>query len=252
MTNFYQNIETKEVISKSKLTSLENWREKYKTEYIEYSELHPILIGLPTEKIKLEYSSPREQTEFIVVPLEIVLNNITDRSIWEGCPELVNMEIYGCIKKIIERGDYPYNSSVAAEFCKSYNCKGGENDFLSSIVYTTQNYDQIIEGEIAAKNLHKEMTKQGFYKMNKDLLLNAAGSKRKFLVYLTGTNVFGTEVKKQSDSYMTLKSDNNNGYLWMKPRASRKGFRATLGQYIKEIGANPEPKIQAGQVQMFN
>ena len=252
---FYQNKNTKEVISKSKLTMLPNWREELTNNYIVYSEFHPILKGLKTIKVNIEYSNPRgEKTDFIDIPLNIILENIEDRSIWEGCPQLFSKEIYNCICDIINRGEYPYNRTVADEFCKNYNCSGGENDFLAAIVYTTQNYSHLITSEEKAKELHIELSNEGFYKLTEDIIKSAAGTKRKFLVYLNGTNVFGSETTQQSKNYLYLKDWKDQGYYWMKPRATRKGIRINLGQYIKEITEKQKHKpliLEGNQVLLF-
>lgn len=252
MINFYQNIETKEIISSTQLRNLPNWREEIKVNYTGFSEIHPKLIGMETIKIDVTHSQGK--TDFINVPLNFILNNIEDKSLWDGCPSLFSKEIFGCIEKIIENGDFPYNRTVADEFCKTYNCTGGENDFLAAIVYTTQSYKHIIDGENNAVKLHEKLTKDGFKKLTNQMLIEAAGTKRKFLVYLSGQNILGGESLKQSENYLYLKDWKDQGFHWMKPQSKKSGYRAKVGEYVKELITAPKkdkPVIYEYQKTLF-
>jgi hypothetical protein len=111
-----------------------------------------------------------------------------------------------------------------------------ENRIFSHIVYTTQSF---VHDRNKAENDQKfevEMTKLGYFKATEDILQQAVGTEKRFYVVLNTTNIFGTEGKKAVEEKFKLKEwGNQQGFHWMKPRTTRKGYRATIGQFIKEV-----------------
>ena len=184
-------------------------------------------------KDTIRYSG--RSTWFYVVPTELVING--DRDLWKGCPPLVNFDMLECIEEVIARGDYPYNSTIGQVFCDKHGLgKFNEDTFLSAMVYCTQSYRSSIQDEIKAKNFHDAMTEQGFIRATESLLKEVVETKRKFYVSLNTTNIFGTSGKKTSEQKLLLKDwgEKSGGLHWMNPRAKRSGYRADIGQYIKE------------------
>jgi len=200
---------------------------------------HPEILKLPITEIDNTFSKEenahvvgRAKT-FYVVPTDLVISG--GKELWEGCPSLVNFDLLKCIEEIIERGDYPYNSTVGELFCQKFNLpKYEESSFLSAMVYCTQSYKSSIQDEIKAKEFNEQMTTKGYFKATNDLLKSAVDTSRKFYVVINGTTFLGSDVKVEKQEKLLLKNWGDQGLHWMNPRAKRKGYRATIGQYVKE------------------
>lgn len=171
--------------------------------------------------------------KFYVVPNDMVING--DRELWKGCPSLVNWDMLKCIEEIVAADQYPYNSTVGELFCKKFNLpQYEEHTFLSAMVYCTQSYRSSIQDEIKAKEFHDQMTANGYFKATDDLLKSVADTSRKFFVVRNGTNFLGSDCKIIKEEKLLLKNWGDRGPHWMNPRAKKSGYRATIGQYVKE------------------
>lgn len=153
--------------------------------------------------------------------------------------QVYSPEIVKIIDDYVASGEYPYNRDIEnlvnqKLFPEMVNSE--ENRIFSHIVYTTQSF---VHDRNKAENDQKfenEMTKLGYFKATEEVLTQAAGTERRFYVVLNTTNIFGTEGKKAVEEKFKLKDwGNQQGFHWMKPRTSRKGYRALIGQFIKEV-----------------
>lgn len=191
---------------------------------------HPDILKLETVEIDVTYSKEDKigyvgfDNKFFVVPTEMVISG--DKDLWKGCPSLVNWDILDCIKEIKAEGKYPYNDEVGIRFIEKHNLplKYSDGTFLSAMVYCTQSYLHSLDDEETAKLFHEAMTQQGFIKATPDILNEVADSKRKFTVY-------AAPIKSTK---LILKTWQDRGLYWMNPRATRSGYKAKIGQYIKE------------------
>lgn len=197
---------------------------------------------LALEKIEIDVTFSAERNRqisghnknFYVVPTEMIING--SRDLWKHCPPLVNFDVMDCHNEIVANGQYPYNSIVGQLFCDKHNPDAvyEEHSFLSAIVYCTSSYISCIKDEICAKAFHEKATSEGYIQATENILKEAAGTKRKFIVIRNGQNVLGEDVKIIKQDKLLLKDWGERGLHWMKPRASKTGYRATIGQYIKE------------------
>ncbi len=203
---------------------------------------HPEIEKLETTEIDDTFSKDENTkvvgraSKFYVVPTDMVING--DRELWKGCPSLVNWDLLKCIEEIVERGDYPYNSTVGELFCKKFNLpQYEEHTFLSAMVYCTQSYKSSVNDEKIAKEFHEQMTAKGYVKATDDILNRAADTTRKFYVVRNGTNFLGGDCKVLKEEKLLLKDwgERSGGYHWKSPRAKKSGYRAKIGQYIKEV-----------------
>lgn len=202
---------------------------------------HPDILKLETTEIDNTFSKEDNfhivgrAAKFYVVPNEMVING--DRELWKGCPSLVNWDMLKCIEEVVAAGQYPYNSTVGDLFAKKFGMAPySDGTFLSCIVYCTQSYRSSVNDEIQAKAFHEQMTAKGYVKATDELLKSAADTTRKFYVVRKGNTILGDSVKVIKEEKLLLKDwgENNGGLHWMNPRAKRSGYRATIGQYVKE------------------
>lgn len=170
---------------------------------------------------------------FYIVPTEMVISG--SRDLWKGCPPLVNFDMLKCINEIIESGQYQYNSTVGELFCNKFGLpKYEEHSFLSAIVYCTQSYKSSIDDETKAREFHEQITAKGYVKATDNFLKSIVNTPKRFYVVRNGSTFLGDETKVENLDKLLLKDWGNMGLHWMHPRAKRKGYRATIGQYIKE------------------
>lgn len=202
---------------------------------MEFTKYHPEIIKFEEEYLNLDYSDPDRTCSFYIIPTDFIITNVHSRELWKNCPPLVNFDMLTCIQEIIKKGEYPYNSTVQASFCAKFNiidplCEG--TTFLSAMVYCTQAYHHKIQDEAAAKLVHEQLTAEGFCKATTQVLNTLANTKNKAFVVLNGTSILYNETKTKIVKALYL-INNGTGFIWMAPRATRKGYIAKVGQYIK-------------------
>jgi hypothetical protein len=149
-------------------------------------------------------------------------------------------EIVEIIDNYIKEGKYPYNSDIEnlvqqKLFPHIEHTK--ENRVFSHIVYTSQGFRQSrieLENEIIFENNMKEL---GFFKATNDILQDAKGTKQKFYVVMNATNILGSECKKIVEKKFKLSDwgELSGGLHWMAANATRKGYKAYIGQFIKSV-----------------
>jgi hypothetical protein len=148
-------------------------------------------------------------------------------------------EIYQIILDYIAAGNYPYNRDIEnlvqlKLFPEVSHSE--ENRTFSLIVYNTQSYHHAIEDEKKEARFIEQMNELGFIQATPEMLNEAADTKKRFHVVLKGITFLGDEVKSIYDQKLKV-VNTEAGLLWMKLTASRKGWLASPGQYIKEIKA---------------
>lgn len=185
------------------------------------------------------FDTMKTDGKYFIVPTDFLIKNLLNDELWgikAGCPELVNYDILECIKEIKANGDYPYNSTVGKLFCDKHGLgEYRENTFLASLVYCTQSYQHEIDEEIRVKKFDEEMNKMGFVKCTDEMLNSLVDSNKRFHVVTDRTNLVGADCKKIIEKKLKLKDWKEQGLHWMETRATRRGFRAYAGQYIKEL-----------------
>lgn len=153
--------------------------------------------------------------------------------------QVYSPEIVKIIDDYVASGEFPYNRDIEnlvnqKLFPELTNIE--ENRIFSHIVYTTQSFVEDRNKETANRKFEIEMENLGYFKATEEILQQAAGTEKRFYVVLNTTNVFGAEGKKAVEEKFRLKDwGNQQGFHWMKPRTTRKGYRATIGQFIKEV-----------------
>lgn len=226
------------ILSQNKITNAliaehgynSNWRDMFKNNWVVYCEDHPEImqLGKVYEHDKKYYN----------IPTDYLIKNISNNDIWgsdASCFNAVNYDLLNIIERVIKNGIFPYNSTIAEEFCKdngiSYNT---ELHFLNSIVYCTQTYKHDLDNKKHLEDELEEMTKNGFSKLTEEMAEVYIENSIKCFVQLKGTSILGGDTKKISEVKMTLRK-NGDGLIWMPPRATRKGYTAYLGQYVRPI-----------------
>jgi hypothetical protein len=212
------------------MTAIETNTERY----------HPDIERLAKTKIDNTYSkgslrySGRDD-EFFIVPTEMIVERYADKSLWKNCPSLVNYDILDCINEIIASGEYPYNSSVGDLFAKKFNTPPHKDGtFLSAMVYCTQQYKSSKADEESAKAFHELMAADGFVKATEEWLIGAVGTNRKFMVVLDTAHYLIGGKTTAHETKLILKNWGEQELYWMNPRATKSGYRASAGQYVKE------------------
>ena len=147
-------------------------------------------------------------------------------------------EIVKIIDDYVASGQYPYNRDIENLVNKKLFPNMVQNELnrdFSHIVYNSQSFVNYRNDAENTLKFEKQMTELGFFKITEDFLKQNAGTESRFNVVLTGSNVFGSECKKIAQEKFKLTYWNDQGYHWMSSRAKRKGYRATIGQFIKQI-----------------
>lgn len=147
-------------------------------------------------------------------------------------------EIVKIIDDYVASGEYPYNRDIEDLVNKNLfpdMVQSEENRIFSHIVYNTQSFVHDRNESENNRKFEQEMTELGFFKITEDFLKQAAGTEKRFHVVLNTSNIFGTEGKKIVEEKFKLKDWNDQGFYWLKGRSTRKGFRATIGQFVKLI-----------------
>jgi hypothetical protein len=190
------------------------------------------------DHVEIQQFDVFNREHFRVIPTDFLIKNLLRTDLWgleSSCFSGVNYDLLQCIEEITKAGQYPYNTTVGQKFCDKFNLGDyKENSFLSAMVYCTQKYKQDVQSEKAEKELHEKMSAAGFIRLTPELIKEVEGTKRKFFVLLNTTSFLGAEGKRESENKLILKSWGEQGPHWMNPRASRKGYRAIIGQYVKE------------------
>ena len=80
------------------------------------------------------------------------------------------------------------------------------------------------------------MKELGFYKATEDILKEAVNTNKRFAVVMNATNIFGSDCKKIVEKKFKLKDwgEQSGGLHWMAATATRKGYKALTGQFIKQ------------------
>lgn len=232
MINYYINKEgviqhRKEIIGNLRNEHGDNWREIFHSIWSEYSEDNPLVS-----------SYPKIEDKYYEIPTSFVLENISNDTIWgngASCFSAINKDLYSIINRVTERGDYPYNSTIAEEFCKDNEIPYDKDcHFLNSIVYCTQQFKHEKDRIEADNKEREEMAKNNFKKLTIEDITNIIEKDLKCFVQINGTTFLGGSCKKISEHKMRLRK-NGDGFIWMPPKATRKGYNAHIGQYYKTI-----------------
>jgi len=148
-------------------------------------------------------------------------------------------EIVAIIDNYVSEGNYPYNRDIeklTQEKLFPHIGHSEENRTFAHIVYTSQGFRHARteqENEIIFENHMKEL---GFYKATEDILKEAVNTNKRFAVVLNGANILGSDCKKIVEKKFKLKDwgEQSGGLHWMAATATRKGYKALIGQFIKQ------------------
>jgi len=148
-------------------------------------------------------------------------------------------EIVQIIDDYVLSGEFPYNRSIEELVNQKLFPEmqsNEENRIFSHIVYTTQSFVHDRNEAENDKKFEIEMEKLGYFKATEEFLQQTVGTDKRFNVVLKTTNVFGSEGKKAVEVKFRLKDwGNQQGFHWMKPGASRSGYKAMIGQFVKQV-----------------
>lgn len=153
-------------------------------------------------------------------------------------------DIFALINDYAAAGNYPYNFDIEnlvyqkllpqMEYIPRQGFEG--NSIFAHIVYNTQCYRHAVEKEKATIVFAAQMKEQGFIPATSEILKDAADTKKRFYVVMKTTDFLGGEGKKVMGQKFKLNAQSwgDKGAHWMNVRASRKGWKAQVGQYIQE------------------
>lgn len=148
-------------------------------------------------------------------------------------------EIVAIIDNYVSEGNYPYNRDIERltnEKLFPHIGQSEDNRTFDHIVYTSQSFRNARiekDNEVIFENRMKEL---GFYKATEDILKEAVNTNKRFSVLLDATNIFGSDCKKVVEKKFKLKDwgEQSGGLHWMAATATRKGYKALIGQFIKQ------------------
>ena len=78
------------------------------------------------------------------------------------------------------------------------------------------------------------MKENGFSQITEELMKKAISERKKYYVFVNGYTFLGSETIIKREKPMILKDWGEKGFFWMSPNAKRTGYRASVGQYVKE------------------
>lgn len=152
-----------------------------------------------------------------VLPLDFLLDHAEEKSLWKACPNLYNQEIFDIIQEIIGENKFPYNSEILFRFKEKYKLTS-ECDFISSVVYCTQQFADFVKDEKNGLMLRQqydeyELITKDFLTANVDKKILIAGQK----------------------NYCRIKYWTNVGYVYLLKGARSRGFKFKMIELVKAI-----------------
>lgn len=148
-------------------------------------------------------------------------------------------EIVEIIDKYVMDGNYPYNRDieniVQAQLFPHIE-QTEDNRTFSHIVYTSQSFRR---SRIEQENeviFHSKMLELGYVKATEDIFKNAVDTNKRYSVVMDTRNILGDDCKKIVEKKFKLKDwgEKSGGLHWMAATATKKGYKAYIGQYIKQ------------------
>jgi len=148
-------------------------------------------------------------------------------------------EIVAIIDEYANGGNYPYNRDIenlTQSKLFPHIGQSEDNRTFAHIVYTSQSFRHARIEQENEVIFEKQMQELGFVKATEDILKDAVNSQKRFAVVLDATNIFGSDCKKVVEKKFKLKDwgEQSGGLHWMTATATKKGYRAFTGQFIKQ------------------